>query len=150
MSGGLSNMQKQELRFIRNLVSEVDAFNSEKFKELVQHYEKSDSDIFKILKKSRELAQSRYEKYLDAKVLRIGGISSIGFEKVIDGQESVLNLVTNKLRNESYKEKEFRGYLSQSMAETMTIYDRELRKAHREVEREQKIGKKVLPFGLGL
>jgi len=151
MSGGLSNSQKQELRFIRHLVSEVDAFNSEKFKELVQNYEKSDSDIYKILHKSRELAQSKYEKYLDAKVLRIGGFSSIGFEKVIDGEESVLNLVTSKLRGQAYKEKEFRSYLSQSMAEITQTYDKELRKAYREAEREQKLkaGKKIISFGLG-
>ncbi len=153
MSGGLLNTQKEELRFIRHLVSDVDAFGSEKFKELIGHYEKSDQDIFKILKKSRELAQQRYEKYLDAKVLRIGGISSIGFEKVIDGEDSVLNTVAKNLRGQAYKDKEFREYLGKSMMETTQSYDKELRKAYREVEKERKLDErskgKRFSFGLG-
>ncbi|MBY0316351.1 MAG: hypothetical protein K2Q26_12565 [Bdellovibrionales bacterium] len=153
MSGGLSNQQRQELRFIRHLVSEVDAFNSDKFKEMVQQYEKSDADIFKILKTSRDLAQSQYDKYLDEKVLRIGGLSSIGFEKVIQGEGTVLDLVATKLRGEAYKDKEFRGYLSQSMLEITKEYDLELRKAYRVAERQRQmekpsLGKKILSFGL--
>ncbi|MAV90477.1 MAG: hypothetical protein CL676_03585 [Bdellovibrionaceae bacterium] len=152
MSGGLLNTQKEELRFIRHLVSDVDAFGSEKFKELMGHYEKADQDIYKILKESRELAQERYEKYLDAKVLRIGGISSLGFEKVIDGEEGVLSTITNKLRSQAYKDKEFRGYLSKSMMETTLSYDKELRKAYREVEKERKLDErskgKRFSFGL--
>ena len=130
-AGGLLHQQKKELKFIRHLVSDVESFNGDKFKEMVLKYENVDKDIFKILKTSRDLAQSRYETYLDEKVLRIGGLSSIGFEQVIQGEGTVLDVFTNKLRDEAYKDKEFRGYLSQSMLETIKEYDLELRKASR-------------------
>lgn len=136
---GLGDERRSALFQIRCFVEEVEGFTADHFKQIISQHKEKDPIMHKVLEDSRQVAESRYNRYLNSLLVKSNfGVATLEIFNSSD-EGTVYGKVMGELRERIKSEKDYcRQFLGPEIGMQTRINDIQLRKMQKDEIKHQR------------